>query len=369
MRPMIIRSPISRRFNFTIGDSLEIMVKYSHSVTAVLVRRNQEIELNSCGEYVYEIILGPDTKGCFILYPPVPNEPGEVLACEVSTYTVDDAGRRGDLVLQTIADRDLINECKLMPGYLKKLKFFTAPVPVTPRSVGHDVELCLLDTKIYCRSRCIEDSKFWSPAVDYIPDNTTWNGGSPQLVCIIGDNEEIQLLRYDTIYEIESGIYLFTLGEDEPMDIIWNTLPIEKEIQIGDLNNLVIQPVSFLIIPSTPSKDLKLIDEEYFKSQDKRAMSLATYYRNELIQARAQIDKLRRVNELAVSGSMPTRCETLSGESGDKSSRKRSRENIVDEVDDQANENVSGLDGESKIGKSKVANHWKIHFYNLRTRV
>jgi hypothetical protein len=78
--------------------------------------------------------------------------------------------------------------------------------------------------------------------------------------------------------------------------------------------------------------DLKLIDEEYFKSQDKRAMSLATYYRNELIQAKAEIDQLRRMNELAVNGSIPTRGETTSGESGEAQSRKRSRENIVDEL-------------------------------------
>lgn len=315
---------------FNRYNSLGIMVKYSASVTAVLVRRYQQIETTSCGEYIYKIKLGLDTKGCFILYPPVPNErESGVLACEVSTYTVDDAGRRADLVLQTIADRDLISECKLITGYLKKLKFFTASVPGGSRSVGNDVELRSLDTKIYCRSRCIEDSKLWSPAVDYIPDNTTWNGGSSQLVCIIGDHEEVQLLWYDAIYEIESGIYLFALGDDEA--IIWNTLPIEKEIQMGDLNNVVIQPVSFVIVSSC-WMDLKLIDEEYFKSQDKRAMSLATYYRNELIQAKAEIAQLRRMNELAVSGSIPTRGETTSGESEEAQSRKRSRENIVDEL-------------------------------------
>jgi hypothetical protein len=112
------------------------------------------------------------------------------------------------------------------------------------------------------------------------------------------------MFYYDRIYEIESGVYIFKLTDQEEIDIIWNTLPVEKRIvdEWGDLNNLVIQPVSFVIVPSTIWTDvfstLKLVDgEEHFKNKDKRAMSLATYYLNDdtdkLILARIHNDQLK----------------------------------------------------------------------------
>lgn len=281
------------------------MTAYPTNVAAVLVKYNGQPNPSDCGDYVDEIKLDVDTGSCFILYPEEPNQTGEVLACEVSTYKVDDAGRETDLLLQTIADREFTNVCKLIPGYSKRLKIFTASVPCTPRDAGHDVELGSFTLKLYCRSRCIKDSKLWSPGVDVVdPKNTTWNGGPCQLVCRKGDFNQIQMFYYDRIYEIESGVYIFKLTDQEEIDIIWNTLPVEKRIvdEWGDLNNLVIQPVSFVIVPSTIWTDvfstLKLVDgEEHFKNKDKRAMSLATYYLNDdtdkLILARIHNDQLK----------------------------------------------------------------------------
>ena len=259
------------------------MIAYVTRVAAVLVKYNGQSNLSACGDYVGEIKLDADTGSCFILYPEEPNQPGEVLACEISTYTVDDTGRETDLVLQTIADRDLISECRLIPGHCNILKIFTAYVPSNPR--GH-IELDSLNVRIYCGSSCIKNSELWSPSVDYVPGNTIWNGGPCQLVCK-KDYKQIELYYYDRIYEIESGVYIFKLTGDEEIDIIWNTLPIAASItdKFG-FDNLVVEPVSFVIVESFCWMDvissLRLVDEEHFKSKGKRAMSLANYYLNEI---------------------------------------------------------------------------------------
>ena len=278
------------------------MAAFSTNVAAVLVKYNGQSNPSACGDYVGEIKLDADTGSCFILYPEESNQPGKVLACEVSTYKVDDAGRETGLVLQTIADRELTNVCKLIPGHCNILKIFTAYIPCNPRDVGHDIELDSLTTRIYCRSSCIKNPKLWSPSVAYVPGNTIWNGGPCQLVCK-KDYKPIQLFYYDRIYEIESGVYIFELTGNEEINIVWNTLPIAACItdEFGHLDNLVVEPVSFVIVPSCwmdVISKLTLVDgEQHFKSKDKRAMSLANYYLNDDIDGRDKLILARIHND------------------------------------------------------------------------
>lgn len=278
------------------------MAAYLTKVAAVLVKYNGQPNPSGCGDYVSEIKLDADTGSCFILYPEESNQPGEVLACEVSTYTVDDAGREADLVLQTIADREFTNVYKLIPGHCKTLKIFAASIPCNPRDTGHDVELDSLNIRIYCQSRCIKNKELWSPSVDYVPGNTIWNGGPYQLVCK-KDYKPIELFYYDRIYEIESGVYIFELAGDEEIDIIWNTLPIAVSItdQFGHLDDLVVEPVSYVVVQSCWMDaicNLKLVDDEqHFKSRDKRAMSLANHFLNDDIDGREKLILARIHND------------------------------------------------------------------------
>lgn len=367
IKSAIVCAPISRRPSFTIGSSHEIMAEYSATVAAVLVKKQDSDDVATPTTVADCVKLPKDTSSCFILYPELPQQPGQVLGCEVSTFEVDDAGRETHMVLQTIADREFTNVCKLIPGYSKTLKIFTASVPCTPKDSGFDVELDSLVTRIYCRSRCIKSKELWSPGVDYVPGKTNWNGGPCQMVCRKGDYELVQMVYYDYISEIDAGVYLFELTDKHAgVDIIWNTLPVEKKIgdhgwNIAHLHNLVIQPVSFVIVPNYCWSDIfpvmRLVDEEHFKLKDKRAMSLAMYYmndavdaRNKLIQARIQNDQLRKVNELsieeykAISNTANCTVERLyrmftnlndrHKSETDGPSRKRSRENSDDEADD-----------------------------------
>lgn len=273
------------------------MAKYSASVTTVMVKSKKPVvtpdyldSYDSISPIASEVRLPAHTSSCFILYPGEPSQPGEVLACEVSTYESDDCDNDANLVLQTIADREYINVCKLISGYSKKLKIFTASVPCTPRDAGHDVDLDSLTTRLYCRSRCIKYPELWSSSVEYVGRATEWYGGPPQLVCRKGDYKEIQMIYYDSISEIDEGVYLFRLSDVKArVDIIWNTLPVDKKIQEswGYLDELVIPPVSFAIVESYSWADvlpnLKCINDEsdHFKSKNKRAMSLANYYSND----------------------------------------------------------------------------------------
>ena len=271
------------------------MAKYSASIPTVMVKSSMVTPeyrdlYDSISSIASEVRLPAHTSSCFILYPGEPSQPGEVLACEVSTYESDDCDSDANLVLQTIADREYINVCKLISGYSKKLKIFTASVPCTPRDAGHDVDLDSLTTRLYCRSRCIKYPELWSSSVEYVGRATEWNGGPPQLVCRKGDYKEIQMIHYDSIYQIDEGVYLFDLSDEKAgVDIIWNTLPVQTKIQEswGYLNDLVIPPVSFAIVESYSWIDLlpnlKYINDEsdHFKSKNKRAMSLPNYYSND----------------------------------------------------------------------------------------
>lgn len=374
------------------------MAAYSAIIPAVLVKSQKLVQsarddsdvaaLAVVADYVK---LPKDTSSCFILYPELPQQPGQVLGCEVSTFEVDDSGKETNMVLQTIADRKFTNVCKLISGYSKTLKIFTASVPCTSGDSGFDVELDSLNTRIYCRSRCIKNKELWSPSVDYVPGNTIWNGGPCQMVCRKGDYGKVQMMYYDYISEIQPGVYLFELTDKSAgVDIIWNTLPVEKKIDDhgwGYLNNLVVQPVSYAIVPSYSWVDifpvLRLVDEEHFKSRDKRAMSLANYYlndamdaRNKLIQARIQNEQLRRVNELtvgeyrAISDTANSTVERLykmftnlserhrrETEDGEPS-RKRSRENSDNEADDDdecGNLEIVEMDDETRQPESLPA--------------
>jgi len=274
------------------------MAKYSANIPTVMVKSKKPVivtpdyldSYDSVSPVASEVSLPASVSSCFILYPGEPSQPGEVLACEVSTHESDDCDSDVNLVLQTIADREYINVCKLIPGYSKTLKIFTASVPCTPRDAGHDVDLDSLTTRLYCRSRCIKNPELWSPSVEYVGRATEWNGGPPQLVCRKGDYKEIQMIHYDSISEVEEGIYLFHLSDVKAnVDIIWNTLPIDKKIQEswGYLGELVIPPVSFTIVESYSWVDLlpslKYINDEndHFKSKNKRAVSLTNYYSND----------------------------------------------------------------------------------------
>lgn len=304
---------ISRQLNIAIGSSLEIMTKYSANIPTVMVKSRKPVivtpdyldSYDSVSPVASEVSLPASISSCFILYPySYSYKNGEVLACEISTYESNGNGfgngegvvstdgqvcstdaeevfdgqdsSNDTVVLQTIVDRDFINVCKLVPGYLKKLKIFTAAVPCSPRDAGHDVELNSLSVKLYCRSGCIQDSKLWSASVDYLGGTTTWNGGPCQLVCRKGDYKEIQIIHYDSISEIEEGIYLFHLSDVKAnVDIIWNTLPTWRKIQEkwGYLADLIIPPGSFEIVQSYPWIDLlpklKYLNDEinHFKSK------------------------------------------------------------------------------------------------------
>jgi hypothetical protein len=211
------------------------------------------------------------------------------------------------------------------------------------------------------------------------------------MVCRKGDYGKVQMMYYDYISEIQPGVYLFELTDKSAgVDIIWNTLPVEKKIDDhgwGYLNNLVVQPVSYAIVPSYSWVDifpvLRLVDEEHFKSRDKRAMSLANYYlndamdaRNIVIQARIEnnelgrrkdliIDEYRTMMDIAQSTidklyrmftnlSERHRRETEDGEP----SRKRSRENSDNEADDDdecGNLEIVEMDDETRQPESLPA--------------
>lgn len=276
---------ISSRLNSNRYNSLGIMAKYSASIPTVMVKSSMVTpeyrdSYDSVSPVASEVSLPSSISSCFILYPH--SQPGDVLACEVSTYKITD-GADEKLVLQTISDRNSVGMCKLIPGYLKKLKIFTDSIPD-----GNDVDL--LTTRLYCRNSCIANPELWSPSVEHLGVETNWSGGPCQMVCRKGDYKEIQMIHYDSISEIVEGVYFFRLSDVKAgVDIIWNTLPVQTKIQEswGYLNDLVIPPISFAIVESYSWIDvlpnLKYINDEsdHFKLKNNRAMSLPNYYSND----------------------------------------------------------------------------------------
>lgn len=291
------------------------MKQYSPSIPAVLVKTQQHTgsaDLSNDG-VASEIKLPANTSSCFILYPELFKQSEENFGCEVSTCTVDDAGRDTRLVFQTTTDRKFTNLYKLPPGHSTTLKIFTACESFTPKDLRFDSKLDSFITMVYSQNQCIKNKKLWTPAVEYVPGKTIWNGGPCQLVCRSKEYEKIQKIHYHTISEIYPRVYIFHLDwELTNVDIIWNTLPVEKEIDFYNyLDNVVVQPLSFIVVKRVccwvnafPKHNV--IDDEWqhFKS-------------------RAPHGVFRHINE---------RCISYSSEDEVEPSRKRCKGNIKDEI-------------------------------------
>lgn len=231
------------------------MAVYSADFPVVLVQNqksnNENDIITNDGVVCDEVRLPADTF-CGIVYPNSLYR-GEVMKCEISTFEVDASGQEGNLVLQTIADREFINAYKTIPGHLTKLKILN--VHDNPDLIANG-KLDSFTEMVYCQPECIENKEFWSPAVDYVPGKTKWNGGPCEIVCRSKDYEKIQMIHYDGIFKLKEEVFIFCLtNRDAGVDILWNALPIEQEVNVwGSLGYRVhIQPHSFRFVTSRTS--------------------------------------------------------------------------------------------------------------------
>lgn len=264
------------------------------------------------------VTLPEDTTSCFILYPKSPAD----LVCEISTYKDSNMSSiqgesSSEPILQTISERGFINACKLIPGYRKTLRNFISVPYTSGEHSNTSSEDEKVKAKIYCQNSCISDRKLWSPAIDYIKGETSWNGGPCQLVSRKNaDYMPIQLDYYDRIYERSPGVYIFHLHSSErgPGEcilysdryLVWNTSSIDVDIpgrervapasyQVAyfrtEEDNLLLEKIpysklSFYYIRDFGSSEIKcvsnvskgrLLDEKEFKRKNTMLVELTNH--------------------------------------------------------------------------------------------
>lgn len=236
------------------------MAVYSADFPVVLIETQKSENVNDIitndGVASEEVRLPADTS-CRIVYPESAKRGREDLKCEISTFKVDSSGQETNLLLQTIADREFINAYNTIRGHLTKLKILNVCETYNPKDLIVGAKLDSFTEMVYCQPRCIKNRKFWSPGVDYVPGKTIWNDDAPcEIVCRSKEYEKIQMIHYDDVFKLKEEVFIFYLtNRDAGVDILWNALPIEQEVNVwGSLGyKVVVDPHSFRFVRSPTS--------------------------------------------------------------------------------------------------------------------